>query len=105
MRRKVSNLACSLAMLIGITMREIQSKNVYSSGDQSFHSFFFIARRPQRCDNFCTSFHGYDAPVGLASSSALSSMRLENPHSLSYQAMTLTSEPLTRVCEASKLHE
>ena len=32
-------------------------------------------------------------------------MRLLKPHSLSYQAITLTKRPLTRVCVASKLEE
>ncbi|MCY1372282.1 hypothetical protein D9M69_594790 [compost metagenome] len=41
----------------------------------------------------------------LASATAVSSMRLEKPHSLSYQAETLTSVPLTLVSVASKVDE
>ncbi len=49
---------------------------------------------------------GRTAQAGARHSArALSSMRLEKPHSLSYQAMTLTSRPLTRVWLASNTAE
>ncbi|SII01402.1 Uncharacterised protein [Mycobacteroides abscessus subsp. abscessus] len=38
-------------------------------------------------------------------SSRLSTTRLEKPHSLSYQATTLTLRPSTRVSSASKIDE
>lgn len=41
-------------------------------------------------------------PYSAANTAVMSSMRLEKPHSLSYQASTLTSvPPMTRVCVAS----
>ena len=46
--------------------------------------------------------HGYRLP----NSAAVSDMRLEKPHSLSYQPITRASAPsTTAVCVASKVHE
>lgn len=47
--------------------------------------------------------HGWSSTFGQASST--SSMRLEKPHSLSYQASTLTRSPCTRVWLRSATHD
>src|SRR5690606_26113506 len=50
--------------------------------------------------------HPQNAHLTLDHARATSSIRLENPHSLSYQAQTLTSvPPMTLVSVASKLAE
>jgi hypothetical protein len=54
---------------------------------------------------------GHDVPRGirrqrLPSSDAVSNIRLEKPHSLSYQPITRASAPsTTAVCVASKVHD
>ena len=49
---------------------------------------------------------GCHAVYKLPSSAAVSDMRLEKPHSLSYQPMTRVNAPsTTAVCDASKVHD
>nr|CDQ33547.1 hypothetical protein BN993_02991 [Virgibacillus halodenitrificans] len=106
--RGVSNLEC-LRQKKGALRRLISRVLTHSMGSESERTTIErsreCARRMSGRSHTVWLRHRRWPYLAACIASAVSSIRLEKPHSLSYHAITLTRRPLTRVWLASKVDE